>query len=97
MKTLLEEGGAHAAEPTAHDRRLLFVRDRILPSLETYTRTASNEIEQLFPRHPNPTIAVYVYPHLSTRHDAPVPGYTTAIELYEADQYALPGELADMR
>lgn len=60
--------------------------------LHGYTRTAEREIEQLFPRHPNPTITIYVYPHLATASHAPVPGYTTAITLYPADQYALPGE-----
>ena len=61
-------------------------------SLVAYTRTAENEIEQLFPMLDNPTISIYVYPHLSTSSGAPVPGYTTAIKLYPADVYALPGE-----
>lgn len=41
---------------------------------------------------PNPTITLYIYPHLSTRHRAPVPGYKTAIKLYARDEYAVPGE-----
>ncbi|MEE9493614.1 MAG: TIGR03751 family conjugal transfer lipoprotein [Gammaproteobacteria bacterium] len=57
-----------------------------------YTRTQINELESLFPRLPNPDIAIYMYPHLSTRNEVPVPGYTTVIPLYERVQYALPGE-----
>ncbi|PID63418.1 MAG: TIGR03751 family conjugal transfer lipoprotein [Gammaproteobacteria bacterium] len=58
-----------------------------------YARTALNETRQLFPVLPNPTILLYVHPHLATSEQMPVPGYTTAYSLYERQQYALPGEL----
>ena len=32
-------------------------------------------------------------PHLATEERVPVPGYTTAVPLYERVEYALPGEL----
>ncbi len=60
---------------------------------ESYTRTAENELLVEFRQHPNPLIKIFVYPHLSTRDNAPIPGYTTAISLYEKDEYALPSEL----
>ncbi len=60
---------------------------------ENYTREAGNEIDQLFHRLPNPRILVYVYPHLATDDNAPIPGYTTAINLYAKDEYALPHEV----
>lgn len=60
---------------------------------EPYTRSALNETEQLFDLLPNPKISIHVYPHLSTRDNAPVPGYTTAVSLYKADEYALPREV----
>lgn len=60
---------------------------------EPYTRNAMNETEQLFKLLPNPKITIYVYPHLSTSDNAPIPGYTTAVSLYRADEYALPTEL----
>ena len=60
---------------------------------EPYTRTSMNETEQLFKLLPNPKISIHVYPHISTRDNAPVPGYTTAVSLYRADEYALPAEL----
>ena len=59
----------------------------------SYTRTASNELELLFPRLPNPDIYIHVLPHLATEERVPVPGYTTAVPLYERVEYALPGEL----
>ena len=58
-----------------------------------YTRTARNELELLFPRLPNPDVYIHVLPHLATDARVPVPGYTTAVPLYERVEYALPGEL----
>ena len=59
----------------------------------TYTRMAANELEFLFPRLPNPDVYIHVLPHLATEARVPVPGYTTAVPLYERVEYALPGEL----
>lgn len=58
-----------------------------------YTRDAFNEIDILFPRLPNPTLVMYVFPHLAGESRAPVPGYATAFSLYEQVEYALPGEV----
>ena len=58
----------------------------------SYARTAANELEVLFPRLPNPDIYIYVPPHLATDERIPVPGYTTAVPLYDRVEYALPGE-----
>ena len=58
----------------------------------SYSRTAANELELLFPRLPNPDVYIYVTPHLATEERVPVPGYTTAVPLYERVEYALPGE-----
>ena len=59
----------------------------------SYARTAANELELLFPRLPNPDVYIHVPPHLATGERVPVPGYTTAVPLYERVEYALPGEL----
>jgi conjugative transfer region lipoprotein (TIGR03751 family) len=59
-----------------------------------YTRTANNELNNLFPKLPNPTLVMYVYPHLAGSDEAPVPGYSTAFTMYQEDHFALPGELA---
>ena len=70
------------AETTTHER--------------SYTRTAANELELLFPRLPNPDIYIHVLPHLATESRVPVPGYTTAVPLYPGVEYALPGETGSM-
>ena len=59
--------------------------------LKGYTRTANSEINELFPRLPNPTLIMYIDAHL-TQAGHPVPGYSTAFPMYESVQYALPGE-----
>lgn len=60
--------------------------------LEGYTREAHTEIQSLFTRLPNPTLVMYIYPHLAGRNRHPVPGYSTAFTLYRSVEYALPGE-----
>jgi conjugative transfer region lipoprotein (TIGR03751 family) len=62
-------------------------------ALHGYTRDAFNEIDVLFPRLPNPTLVMYIFPHLAGDAGAPVPGYTTAFPMYEQVEYALPGEV----
>jgi conjugative transfer region lipoprotein (TIGR03751 family) len=62
-------------------------------ALHGYTRDAFNEIDVLFPRLPNPTLVMYIFPHLAGDAGAPVPGYTTAFPMYERVEYALPGEV----
>ncbi len=62
-------------------------------ALQGYTRDAFNEINVLFPRLPNPTLVMYVFPHLAGEAHAPVPGYATAFPMYEQVEYALPGEV----
>ncbi len=57
-----------------------------------YTRQVNNELSVHFPRLPNPTIILYVFPHLSLEGN-PVPGYSTVFQMYEKVEYALPGEL----
>lgn len=56
-----------------------------------YTRSAMSELDVLFPRLPNPTLVMFVYPHMS-RAGVPVPGYSTAFPLFDSVEYALPGE-----
>ncbi|MEQ9590924.1 MAG: TIGR03751 family conjugal transfer lipoprotein [Parvibaculaceae bacterium] len=63
-----------------------------LPLYVDYNRTAENEVRNLFPRLPNPDIGIYIYPHLATEQEVPIPGYATVIPLYQKVQYALPGE-----
>lgn len=62
-------------------------------NLHGYTRNTSHEIDNLFPRLPNPTLVMFVYPHLAGSGGNPVPGYATAFPMYEGVEYALPGEV----
>ena len=97
-------GGSRDAAPETRCRWWLFTWpcERTEPGTEpkaaaaeepSYARTAANELELLFPRLPNPDVYIYVPPHLATGERVPVPGYTTAVPLYERVEYALPGEL----
>ncbi len=58
---------------------------------ESYSRDANSEIQQQFPRFPNPDLVMYVFPHM-TVGNVPVPGYSTVFPFYSQVQYALPGE-----
>jgi len=59
-----------------------------------FTRTAENEIDNLFPTLDNPTLVMHVFPHLATDERLPVPGYGTSFSLFERSEFALPGEPA---
>jgi len=61
-------------------------------NLDGYTREADAEIQAVFPRLPNRSLVMYVFPHLSAK-GYPVPGYATRFPLYETVEYALPGEV----
>ena len=66
-------------------------------NLHGYTREAFNELDVSFPRLPNPSLVMYVFPHLAGAERTPVPGYSTTFPLYERVEYALPGEVATPR
>ena len=97
MKAIYER---HIHEMNAHDP--LVIRHELghrpirteEAALQGYTRDAFNEIDVLFPRLPNPTLVMYVFPHLAGDAHAPVPGYATAFPMYEQVEYALPGEVS---
>ena len=96
MKAIYE---GHVQEMTARDPQIIRGELGNRPvikgeaALQGYTREAFNEIDILFPRLPNPTLVMYVFPHLAGETLAPVPGYATAFPLYEQTEYALPGEV----
>jgi conjugative transfer region lipoprotein (TIGR03751 family) len=82
-----------ANEGPATLRRTLTDRERASAGqvAESYSRTEQNEIQQTFPRLPNPDMVMYVYPHIADGN-TPVPGYSTVFPFYSQVQYALPGE-----
>ena len=96
MKAIYE---GHLQEMNARDPQVIRneLGDRPIlageAALRGYTREAFNEIDVHFPRLPNPTLVMYVFPHLAGETQAPVPGYATAFPMYEQVEYALPGEV----
>ena len=54
--------------------------------------SAVDDVSKEFPTLPNPTMGMYVYPHLAGDDQSPVPGYFTAFSLYTEEHYAVPGE-----
>lgn len=96
MKTIYEQ---HMRESGANDpmavREALGNRPIIDGdgALHSYTRDAQNEIDTTFPRLPNPSLVMYVFPHLAGNEQVPVPGYVTTFSMYERVEYALPGEV----
>jgi conjugative transfer region lipoprotein (TIGR03751 family) len=61
--------------------------------LAGYTREAADEIEARFARLPNPTLVMFIFPHLAGNDAVPVPGFATSFPMYERTHYALPGEV----
>lgn len=62
------------------------------PNSTSYNHSARQALQQQFPRLKNPTLILYVFPHLSRDGHIPVPGYATGFSYYETIEFALPGE-----
>ncbi|MDX1252283.1 MAG: TIGR03751 family conjugal transfer lipoprotein [Gammaproteobacteria bacterium] len=58
-------------------------------------RIAGAGLDHTFARLANPTLVMYVYPHLAGPSGAPVPGYATRFTLYDRVEYAVPGEFME--
>lgn len=58
-----------------------------------YVRTEANQLQAKFQLLPNPTLYMFVAPHLATNDGVPIPGYLTEFKMYTKDHYALPGEI----
>ena len=71
----------------------LAVEARLPPPLHPdWSASAAAGVGRTFPRLANPDVLVYVYPHVATPLAVGVPGYLTALPLFERVEYALPGE-----
>ena len=99
MPTMAQVYRDHATAGNAGEDALLDARAALSPwvvssgdaDLSGWTREASYETTLLFPHLPNPTIVLYVFPHV-TSAGLPVPGYATAFPMYDSAPFALPGE-----
>jgi conjugative transfer region lipoprotein (TIGR03751 family) len=67
------------------------IRDGVA-DLRGYTRDAAVELNTLFPIIPNPTLIMFIYPHV-TDAGREVPGYSSRLKMYKNENYALPGEM----
>lgn len=94
MKSIYDR---HMVDVQSPDRRRGIGGQPLPPSgiehYQGFVREAANEIDTLFQRLPNPTLVMYIFPHLSGRERTPVPGYVTSFPFYERVEYALPGEV----
>ena len=101
MKDIWNKGASDNSNISAyrsHNGRLIDAPNYVSArEQQTYTRTAENETQNLFPRLPNPDLVMYVYPHLTdSSEQMPVPGYSSVIPFYGRVQYAQPGERTRM-
>lgn len=98
MQDIWKNADSGQTAPVEALNALYFVRpiDSIATNIaenKHYTRTAANEVDNLFPRLPNPDLVMYVFPHLTqSAEPVPIPGYTTVFPFYGRVQYAQPGE-----
>ena len=81
-----------------YDKRSLVQRPMIEGdvALSDYVRTEKNQLQARFKTLPNPTMYMFVAPHLATDMQVPIPGYLTEFKMWEQEHYALPGEVSDM-
>ena len=95
MKQIYEEHFEHIGELSTDRAREQLGRrpGSSETNLHGYVRDAHSEINATFPRLPNPTLVMFVLPHLVGPEGVPVPGYATSFPMYERVEYALPGEV----
>ena len=65
-------------------------------ALSHYVRTEKNQLESKFKTLPNPTMYMFVAPHLASDTQVPIPGYLTEFKMWERQHFAMPGEISDM-
>ena len=93
MKALYEQHMSELYSPAATVRGGRPLPQAGIEHYRGFVREAANEIDVMFPRLPNPTLVMYVFPHLSGDERTPVPGYVTTFPFYPTVEYALPGEV----
>tara|TARA_R110001592_G_scaffold316364_1_gene592806 strand:+ start:41391 stop:41783 length:393 start_codon:yes stop_codon:yes gene_type:complete len=98
MKAVYDQHMGASGEGKILDRRSLLRRPIVEPdvNLSNYVRTESTQLQSRFRLIPNPTMYMFVAPHLAGNSGVPIPGYLTEFKMWEKDNYALPGEVSDM-
>ena len=77
---------------TIHDNKFHHTGAVSLDVPERPLNETSTDQDTIFQWLPNPTLVMYVFPHL-TEAGLPVPGYSTFFRLYTQEHIAAPGEL----
>ena len=98
MKTVYERHMQGIGDGELLDKRSLLRRPMIEGDvqLSEYVRTEKNQLEAKFKSLPNPTMYMFVAPHLAADTKVPIPGYLTEFKMWERDHYALPGEVSNL-
>lgn len=90
---LSKTGGANGQSliDTRSTLRRQLSSEALAMRVSDYTRDSYREINNQFPRLPNPDIVFFVFPHRAG--SLPVPGYSTVFPLYERVHYATPDDM----
>jgi conjugative transfer region lipoprotein (TIGR03751 family) len=98
MKTVYDRHMQGIGNGKLYDKRSLIRRPMIEGDVELsdYVYTEKNRLEARFKSLPNPTMYMFVAPHLAAETQVPIPGYLTEFKMWEHEHYALPGEVSDM-
>lgn len=98
MKTVYDRHMQGIGDGKLIDNRSMLRRPMLESDVELsdYVRTEKNQLQARFKMLPNPTMYMFVAPHLASKDSVPIPGYITEFKMWEKDNYALPGEISDM-
>ena len=98
MKTVYENHMQGIGDGKLFDTRSVLRRPMEVEDvdLSEYVRTEKNQLEAKFKTLPNPTMYMFVAPHLAADTNVPIPGYLTEFKMWESEHYAMPGEISDM-
>lgn len=99
MKEVYDSHMQGIGDGELYDKRSLVRRPMIEGdvALSDYVRTEKNQLQARFKTLPNPTMYMFVAPHLAADTQVPIPGYLTEFKMWEQEHYALPGEVSDMK
>ncbi len=72
------------------------IEEHIQAEESKFQQMVTEIIDLMFPTLDNPMLVMYVYPHINEELGVPVPGFWTAISMYETVEFALPGEVVEI-
>ncbi|MFC5079629.1 hypothetical protein VTH8203_00850 [Vibrio thalassae] len=95
MKEIYEEHSTSSSTANTLSNQKLVVKRPATSEEMTINVYQYNNVEKrpTFKRLPNPTLYIYFAPSLSKDGRLPIPAWMTEFQMYDKDEYALPGEL----